>query len=218
MISFAFGQTRPALQRLLCLGAHSDDIEIGAGGTILTLLAANPSLEITWVVFSGSGPRAGEAQRSAEAFLAGAKSPRVVLRDYRDGFFPYQGAEIKETFEELKASPAPDLVLTHFRRDLHQDHRTLSELTRNTFRDHAILEYEIPKYDGDMGQPNVYVRLTPEVVQRKVDVLLECFATQRNKRWFTDDLFRGHMRIRGMECNSPSTYAEAFHGHKLVLG
>jgi LmbE family N-acetylglucosaminyl deacetylase len=218
MLTFGFRHTRPAMSHVLCLGAHADDIEIGCGGTILTLLEAEPSLAVTWVVFSAAGPRAEEARQSAASFLAAAAGRTVVVHDFRDGFFPYTGAPIKEQFEELKARVSPDLVFTHYRHDLHQDHRVLSELTRNTFRDHAILEYEIPKYDGDLGQPNVFVPLETGVCHRKVEILLSSFATQRAKRWFTDDLFRAHLRLRGMECNSPSTYAEAFHGHKLVLG
>ncbi len=218
MLAFDLRHKRPGLSHVVCLGAHSDDIEIGCGGTLLSLLAAQPSLAVTWVVFSGAGPRAEEARRSAASFLAGAVRREVVVHDFRDGFFPWQGAAIKERFEELKAGPAPDLVFTHFRHDLHQDHRLLAELTWNTWRDHAILEYEIPKYDGDLGRPNVFVPLDAADVRRKVDLLLEHFGTQRSKKWFTEDLFLAHLRIRGMECQSPSTFAEAFHGHKIVLG
>jgi LmbE family N-acetylglucosaminyl deacetylase len=218
MLTFGFGSTRPAVTHVLCLGAHSDDIEIGCGGTILTLLGAVHPLAVTWVVFSATGPRADEARRSAEGFLTGAAKREIVLHEFRDGYFPHAGAEIKDRFEELKVRVSPDLVFTHYRDDLHQDHRLLSELTRNTFRDHAILEYEIPKYDGDLGRPNVYVPLEAAVCRRKVDLLLSSFETQRGKRWFTDDLFHAHMRIRGMECNSSSHHAEAFHGYKIVLG
>ena len=218
MLTFGFRDARPPITNVLCLGAHSDDIEIGCGGTILTLLETVRPLAVTWVVFSAAGPRAGEARLSADRFLAGAGQRDIVLYDFRDGFFPYNGAAIKERFEELKARVSPDLVFTHHRHDLHQDHRTLSELTRNTFRDHAVLEYEIPKYEGDLGHPNVFVPLDTGICRRKVDLLLEGFETQRSKRWFTDDLFHAHLRLRGMECNSPSTYAEAFHGHKVILG
>jgi len=218
MIKFGFGQARPTIAHVLCLGAHADDIEIGCGGTMLTLLDTVKPLSVTWVVFSAAGPRAEEARRAAGSCLAAAATREVVVHDFRDGFFPHTGAAIKEKFEELKTRPSPDLVFTHYRHDLHQDHRVLSELTRNTFRDHAILEYEIPKYDGDLGRPNVFVPLESSVVQRKVDLLLSSFPSQSGKRWFTDDLFRAHLRLRGMECNSPSNHAEAFHGHKLVLG
>ena len=218
MLTFGFRDARPAVSHVLCLGAHSDDIEIGCGGTILTLLEAVQPLAVTWVVFSATGARAEEARQSADTFLAGGAGRDVVLYDFRDGYFPYTGGAIKDRFEELKARVSPDLVFTHHRHDLHQDHRLLSELTRNTFRDHAILEYEIPKYDGDMGQPNVFVPLEAATCRRKVDLLLANFGTQRSKRWFTDDLFHAHLRLRGMECNSPSTFAEAFHGHKVVLG
>jgi LmbE family N-acetylglucosaminyl deacetylase len=218
MFTFGLRHAPPAISHVLCLGAHSDDIEIGCGGTILSLLAGVQPLKVTWVVFSAKGPRAEEARHSADTFLAGAAERNVLLHDFRDGYFPYDGAAIKDRFEELKAGPAPDMVFTHFRNDLHQDHRLLSELTRNTFRDHAILEYEIPKYDGDMGQPNVFVPLETAICRRKVELLLANFGTQRSKRWFTDDLFHAPLRLRGMECNSPSTCAEAFHGHKVVLG
>ena len=217
MIQFGFQQTRPAIRNLLCVGAHSDDIEIGCGGTVLALLGAVQPVHVTWVVFSAAGPRADEARTAAAGFLAGAAGREVVVHDFRDGFFPYTGGAIKERFEELKRVK-PDLVFTHYRNDLHQDHRVISELTRNTFRDHAILEYEIPKYDGDLDRPNVFVPLDAAVCRRKVDLLLQSFPTQATKRWFTDDLFHAHLRVRGMECNSPSNLAEAFHGHKLVLG
>jgi LmbE family N-acetylglucosaminyl deacetylase len=218
MLTFGFRGARPAISHVLCVGAHSDDIEIGCGGTLLTLLEAVQPLAVTWVVFSAAGSRAAEARQSADSFLSAAAGREVVVHDFRDGFFPYDGAAIKERFEELKSRVSPDLVFTHFRHDRHQDHRLLSDLTANTFRDHAILEYEIPKYDGDLGQPNVFVPLEAAVCRRKVDLLLSHFGTQRSKRWFTDDLFHAHMRLRGMECNSPSTFAEAFHGHKVVLG
>ncbi len=203
---------------MLALGCHSDDIEIGAGGLLMRLLRAHPDLDVRWVVFSAPGERRDEARASAEDLLAGAESPVVETHDFRDGYFPYDGAQVKDVFEALKAGPAPDLVLTHHRQDLHQDHRLVCELTWNTFRDHLVLEYEIPKYDGDLSRPNLYVPLEEDVARRKVEVLLRHFGTQRNKHWFTEDLFLGLMRVRGMECRSPTGYAEAFHGRKLVLG
>jgi len=203
--------------RVLALGCHSDDIEIGAGGTLMRLLGAHPALDVHWVVLSAHGDRVAEARASAQDLLAGATSPRVDVHGFRDGYFPYDGAQVKDVFEALKAQVSPDLILTHHRQDLHQDHRLVCELTWNTFRDHLVLEYEIPKYDGDLSRPNVYVPLEEAVARRKVEVLLRHFGTQRDKHWFTEDLFLGLMRVRGMECRSPTGYAEAFHGRKLVL-
>jgi LmbE family N-acetylglucosaminyl deacetylase len=202
--------------RILCLGSHSDDIEIGCGGTILRLLSQNPNCEVTWVVFSSTKEREQEARSSAEMFLGRAAEKHVIVNDCRDGFFPYDGASVKQSMEGLK-STNPQLILTHNRRDSHQDHRVIAELTWNTFRDHFILEYEIPKYDGDMGQPSVFVPLEEDIYQRKVRHLMDAFATQRNKRWFQPETFLALMRLRGMECNSPSGYAEAFYCRKLVL-
>jgi len=206
------------VESVLAIGCHSDDIEIGCGGTLLALLARNPEIEITWLVLSGAGERADEARSSAAAFLAGAKrEPTVVLESFRDSFFPYSGGDVKEAFERLKPTVSPQLVFTHAGTDLHQDHRLVSELTWNTFRNHLILEFEIPKYDGDLGSPNVFVPLDESVVNRKIELLLEGFATQRSRHWFTDDIFRGLMRIRGMEANSPTWFAEAFRCRKLQL-
>lgn len=201
----------------LLLGAHSDDIEIGCGGTLLALLGASPATRVRWVVFSGDGERAEEARASADAFLAEAEDATVDLHGFRDGFFPHHGAEIKERFEELKGF-APDLILTHRGTDRHQDHRVISELTWNTFRNHLVLEYEIPKYDGDLGRPNVFMPLSEELRTRKVDLLLEYFASQRQKSWFTRETFEGIMRIRGIECASPTGYAEGFDARKITLG
>jgi LmbE family N-acetylglucosaminyl deacetylase len=206
----------PSPTRILAIGCHSDDIEIGCGGTILTLIESLPSVEVCWVVLSASGERAGEARRSAEAFLDGAAATEVIVHDYRDGFLPYVGGDVKQVFEDLKAF-GPDLVFTHYSNDRHQDHRLASELTWNTFRNHLVLEYEIPKYDGDFGSPNVFVGLTRPVAERKVELLLAHFETQRDRRWFTSDLFFAVMRIRGMESNSPSRLAEGFYGRKVVL-
>jgi len=204
--------------RVLAVGCHADDIEIGCGGTILALAERRPDLEVTWLVLGAGGARADEARASAAAFLAGARAePTVLVESFRDGFFPYLGGAVKERFEQLKREVAPELVFTHVGIDLHQDHRLVSELTWNTFRDHLILEYEIPKYDADLAAPNVYVPLAPDVLQRKVDLLLEHFPSQRGKHWFTEDLFRSLARVRGMEANSPTRFAEAFRCRKLVL-
>jgi LmbE family N-acetylglucosaminyl deacetylase len=202
--------------RLLCLGAHADDIEIGCGGTILRLLEEHDDLEVRWVVLSAAGLRATEAAESAKRFLANAKQRLVVIRDFRDGFFPYIGADLKIFFEELKSTYSPDLVLTHCRSDLHQDHRLVSDLTWNTFRDHLILEYEIVKYDGDIGAPSFFVPLSSSVSQKKVSILMDCFGSQREKKWFTEDTFLSIMRLRGIESNAPQKYAEAYYCRKLV--
>lgn len=201
---------------ILCLGSHSDDIEIGCGGTILRLAQQYPNCRFHWVVFSAVGIRKAEAQRSAELFAGHDRLQGPVLQSFQDGFMPFEGAKIKRMFEELKPV-SPDLILTHSRRDAHQDHRLIAELTWNTFRDHLIFEYEIPKYDGDMGQPNVFVPLEPNQYQTKLCFLMEAFQSQQAKRWFREDTFLSLMRLRGMECNAPSGYAEAFYGRKLVL-
>jgi LmbE family N-acetylglucosaminyl deacetylase len=204
--------------RVLCLGAHADDIEIGCGGTILTLLAARRNVHCSWIVFSGGGgPREGEARRAAALFLKGARRREIEVHAYRDGFFPYVGAEIKDTFEEIARVVSPDLIFTHTRDDRHQDHRTVSDLTWNTFRNHLILEYEVPKYDGDLGQPNCFIPLAPAVVRTKVRHLLSAFASQRRKRWFSGDTFRGLLRLRGVESGAPEGLAEAFHARKALL-
>jgi LmbE family N-acetylglucosaminyl deacetylase len=202
--------------QLLCLGAHSDDIEIGCGGTLLHLKRVFPALKFHWVVFSAGGPRGQEAAKAAEMFTAGCEKA-IVLKEFRDGFLPYSGTQIKEFFEELKDLVKPDVIFTQWGGDAHQDHRLLSELTWNTFRDHLILEYEVPKYDGDMGRPNLFVPLEAPLYTQKVDCLFEAFPSQHAKRWFDRETFLGLMRIRGMEANSPSGYAEAFHCRKMVL-
>jgi len=204
----------PAPRNVLVIGCHPDDIEIGCGGTILSLTHSHPDLAITWVVLSASGLRADEARASASDFLTQAGSTDIRLHEFRDGFLPYEGAAVKDLFESLK-SVEPDVVLTHARFDLHQDHRFACELVWNTFRDHLILEYEIPKYDGDLGTPNVFVPLEEAVVNEKVRLLRAHYATQSEKHWFEEELFRGLMRIRGME--SATRYAEAFTCRKLAL-
>ena len=203
--------------RVLAIGCHADDVEIGCGGTILALAARRPDLEVTWLVLGAKGARADEARSSAAAFLGGAAKSEIVVEGFRDGFFPYLGPALKDRFEQLKGEVSPDLIFTHVGIDLHQDHRLVSELTWNTFRDHLILEYEVPKYDADLAAPNVYVPLSDEIVGRKVELLREHFPSQRDKHWFTDDLFLGLMRIRGMEAAAPTRFAEAFRCRKLVL-
>lgn len=202
--------------KVLCLGSHSDDIEIGCGGTVLRLAAQYPGCEFHWIVFSATGVREAEARRAAGLF-AGARLKQPVLKSFQDGFMPFVGAQVKAVFEGELKQLSPDLVFTHNRKDAHQDHRLISELTWNTFRDHLILEYEIPKYDGDLGQPSVFVPLEQEICQKKVQYLMDTFQSQREKRWFQPETFLSLMRLRGMECNAPSGYAEAFYCRKLVL-
>jgi LmbE family N-acetylglucosaminyl deacetylase len=202
---------------VLCLGAHSDDIEIGLGGTLLGLMARGLQLEVHWCVLSAEGPREAEARNSASDFLSGAAAQTIETMIFRDGFFPQQGEAIKSWFEDLKTRASPDLIFTHRRDDAHQDHREVCQLTWNTFRDHLILEYEIPKWDGDLGQPNLYVSMPDAILQRKIELLNRHFATQRSKQWFDADTFRGLARLRGMECRAPERFAEAFFARKLLM-
>ncbi len=203
--------------RLLFIGAHSDDIEIGCGGTVLELLGDQPDAAVKWVVLSSEEDRGREAEEAAHVLLAGAREPEVEIESFRGAYFPSELSRIKDYFETLK-SFEPDLVFTHAREELHQDHRIVGELTWNTFRDHLILEYEIPKYDGGLGSPSVFVPLSERNVDSKVDLLMTAFRSQHGKRWFTPETFRALMRLRGVECNAPSGYAEAFFCRKMLLG
>lgn len=202
---------------ILSLGAHSDDIEIGCGGTLLQLKSVFRNLKLHWVVFSAAGMRGKEAETAAN-LIAGGCAKKIWLKEYRDGFLPYDGANVKEEFERLKTEVNPDVIFTHWHGDAHQDHRLVSELTWNTFRNHLILEYEVPKYDGDLGRPNLFVPLTESVCREKIDHLFAAFGSQCSKPWFDRETFWGLMRIRGMESNSGSGYAEAFHVRKMVFG
>ena len=202
---------------ILCLGAHSDDIEIGAGGTILTLIASGVKLDVHWCVLSGGGERSAEARASAEAFLQGSNSSQVEVADFEDSYFPVHSRSIKHWLIDVRSRVNPDMVLTHARFDAHQDHREVNQLTWNVFRDHLVLEYEIPKWDGDLGQPNAYVPLTAAVLERKVELLHQHFGTQRSKDWFDRDTFAGLARLRGMECRAPEHFAEAFTVRKAKL-
>jgi LmbE family N-acetylglucosaminyl deacetylase len=217
MLDLRFSIPVNAPCRILCLGAHSDDIEIGCGGTVLTLLDAYPHAEFGWVVFSANPQRACEARNSANSFLQRAQVKHILIKDFRESFFPYDGAVIKEYFEQLRGDFSPDLIFTHYRSDLHQDHRLISELTWNTFRNHTILEYEIPKYDGDLGVPNVFVPLSEPMSRKKLQYILESFQSQHNKTWFDQETFLSLLRLRGMECSALSKYAEAFYCRKTVL-
>ncbi len=201
---------------ILLLGAHSDDIEIGCGGAVLHLARRYPAARIVWAVFSGDVQRAREARRSAADFTRG-RAALIVTESFRDGFFPAQFEQLKTRFELLKAEVQPDLIFTHRGDDAHQDHRAISQLTWNTFRNHMILEYEIPKWDGDLGTPNIFVPVNKQDAQKKTRLLMKHFGTQRSKHWFTADTFAALMRIRGLECASPSGLAEGFYGRKLTL-
>jgi LmbE family N-acetylglucosaminyl deacetylase len=218
MLSFTPLVARKRPLELLCLGAHSDDLEIGCGGTVLDLLRRYPQVKITWVVLSAPGQRAVEARRSARALLRGAVDVQIVLDAYPDAYFPAQFESLKTRFEELKRHVAPDVILTHRLEDRHQDHRVVGELTWQTWRDHLILEYEIPKYEGDLGQPNVYVPLSAQSGRRKVRHLLRYFGTQRSKSWFNAATFAGLMSLRAVECRAESGFAEAFHLRKATIG
>ena len=214
MLKLDFGDS---LQQVLCLGSHSDDIEIGCGGTIFKLIQMYPDVTINWVVFGATGTREQEAIASAESFLSSVRHKNIVVKGFKDGFFPYIGAEIKLYFEQLKHQVNPDLILTHYGRDLHQDHRLISELTKNTFRNHLIWEYEIPKYDGDLGSPNLLVHLDKSICHKKVQHLMNHFQTQNNKQWFTEETFTSILRIRGIESNAPEQYAEGFYCRKIIF-
>lgn len=203
--------------RVLCLGAHADDIEIGCGGTLLSLVSNAPHLIVHWVVFSGAGARAEEARRSASQLLGGHCPLTVEVLDFSDGLFPHDLPGIKSAFEELKRV-SPDLILTHSLGDAHQDHAVVASLSHNTFRDHLVLGYEVPKYDGDLGRTNTYVHLTQEIAQRKADAIYTAFPSQQNRRWFSPETFLSLARIRGVECNAPEGFAEAFHAPKMVFG
>lgn len=202
--------------RILALGAHCDDIEIGCGGALLSLLAAHTNLRFDWVIFASDPTRAREAEASVDRFLRHAKERRIVIREFRNGYFPDQWARIKDEFEALKDEVSPDLIFTHYHSDLHQDHRTIAELTWNTFRDHLILEYEIPKYDSDLDSPNFFFPLEATVAAEKARAIVQSFPSQRDKSWFTEDAFLALMRLRGVQC--AAAYAEAFYARKLCVG
>jgi LmbE family N-acetylglucosaminyl deacetylase len=202
---------------VLCLGAHSDDIEIGAGATLLSWLDQGIRLDVHWCVLSGAGEREGEARASAADFLAPAASRQIEVMAFRDGFFPEQGEQIKLWFEGLKGRVKPDVILTHRGDDAHQDHRQVARLAWNTFRDHLILEYEIPKWDGDTARPNLYMPVSAAAIRSKVELLMRHFGSQRSKQWFDAEVFLGLARLRGMECRAQERYAEAFVARKLSL-
>ncbi|HMV56137.1 MAG TPA: PIG-L family deacetylase [Nitrospira sp.] len=217
MLKLILDRDRKKPLRLLCIGAHSDDLEIGCAGTLLSWIDSDPEVEIRWVVLSAGGKRAAEARSSAKSLFGKHVKPEIVLGGFRDGFMPSQYAELKTFFETLKIGFEPDIVLTHYLGDRHQDHRLAAELTWNTWRNHLIFEYEIPKYEGDLAQPNAYVPIAKKMAERKIGLLGRHFSTQRNKDWFVPENFYSIMRLRGIECRSPSGMAEAFHVRKWLL-
>jgi LmbE family N-acetylglucosaminyl deacetylase len=202
---------------VLCLGAHCDDVEIGCAATLMKLIKDLPRIKFSWIVFSSTEERAKEATNSAQQLLKGAESSEIEILNHRNGYFPYYGTKIKDSFENLKSRIQPNLIFTHYRNDLHQDHRLIGELTWNTFRDHWILEYEVPKYDGDFGSPNFFVPSHIDKMNKKIDVLLDCFKSQKHRSWFTRSTFESLMRLRGVECNSESGFAEAFYSRKTIF-
>lgn len=216
MLKFRLEQKPDSAYKVLCLGSHCDDIEIGCGGTILKLIKNYSNIEFYWVVFSANTQREQEAYDSANKFLKDVKA-KVLIKKFRDGFLPFNGIEVKEVFEQFKQEFTPDIIFTHYRHDLHQDHRLISDFTWNTFRNHLILEYEIPKYDGDLGKPNFFVHLDEEICQNKIKCILNSFQSQKEKQWFTEDTFLSLLRLRGIESNAPDKYAEAFHCRKVVF-
>lgn len=213
MLGFKFANDKPL--NILALGAHCDDIEIGAGGTLLKIFDEYKIGAVRWVIFASNELRKKEATASAEMFLEGIENVEIVIHEYRDGFLPFNASDVKESFEAIKHDFNPDVVFTHYRTDRHQDHRLVSDLTWNTWRNHQILEYEIPKYDGDLGIPNFYVPLEQKYIDKRNKILMEAFASQREKHWFDDDTFKALPRLRGME--SATTYAEAFFARKVIL-
>jgi LmbE family N-acetylglucosaminyl deacetylase len=217
MLTLTLGIPARATLKILCLGAHSDDIEIGCGGTLLRLIEEHKNIEVYWVVFSSRGQRKREALKSAQFVLAPLQKKTIAVKSFKDGYFPFQGDALKDVFERMKKKIAPDVIFTHYREDRHQDHRTISDLTWNTFRDHLILEYEIPKYDGDVGNPNIYAGLSRNLCERKRDLILKYFVSQQKKHWFTEDLLFSLLRLRGMETGRTAEFAEAFYCRKGVL-
>jgi len=202
---------------ILCLGAHSDDIEIGCGGTILRILQEFDNICVKWIVFSALNDRKTEAVQSAKNFLNNVKKQNVIIKDYKENYFPFIGDKIKDYYDEIKYNFNPDIIFTHYKNDAHQDHKIISDITWNTFRNHMILEYEIPKYDGDFGSPNLFIKLPENVCQKKINYIMNNFKTQKRKNWFTDDTFWALLRLRGMEAKSPSKYAEAFYCKKIIF-
>ena len=217
MLKFHFAAAKKKTLRILCVGAHSDDIEIGCGGTILRLLSEYADVEVHWIIFGSNGQRNSEATASARNFLSGAKRKKIVVKNFKDSYFPYRAEKMKKYFTALSKRISPDVIFTHYRHDLHQDHRLISELTWNAYRNHLILEYEIVKYDGDLGLPNFFVHIDKALCRKKVDFIMDSFKSQREKDWFTPDAFFSILRLRGIESRAPGRYAEGFYCRKLVV-
>jgi len=216
MLELLLNKSRDSSLKILCLGAHSDDIEIGCGGTIMKLLQTYSNVEFLWVVFSADEIRKQEALKSASLILEKASIKKIKIHNFRDSFFPYQGSEIKESFEDMKAFN-PELIFTHQYSDLHQDHKQISELTYNTFRNHLVLEYEIPKYDGDLGSPNVFSPIDKKLYNQKIELIISSFKSQEHNQWFSESTFQAILRLRGIESHCPTGYAEAFYCRKIVI-
>ena len=217
MLKFIIGN-QEKVTNILCLGSHCDDIEIGCGGTILRITESmKHNTYVYWVIFSADSRRKREALTSADEYLRDTKGKKIIVKDFQNSYFPYYGKEIKDFFEKLKSEFSPDIVFTHYRNDLHQDHRLISELTWNTYRNHFILEYEVPKYDGDFGNPNFFVHLDEAICRRKIESIVKHYTTQRDKHWFTENTFYSVLRLRGMESNSKSMFAEGFYCRKIVI-
>ena len=217
MLALNFENKAPDGINVLCLGAHCDDIEIGCGGSILKLIKSQQINSIVWITFCSNQVREKEAFDSANSFLADVKNKKIIIRDFKDGFLPYIGFDVKEEFEKLKQEIQPDLIFTHYRHDLHQDHRLICDLTWNTFRNHFILEYEIPKYDGDLGTPNLFLVLDDDIVKQKLDIIFENFKSQYTKEWFSRETLTSLMKLRAVECQAARKYAEAFYNRKTIL-
>lgn len=213
MIGFRLDQKEDL--NILCLGAHCDDIEIGCGGTILKIIENYQISHFKWVIFTSNEIRKEEATLSAEMFLQNVKSKEIIIKEYRDGFLPFLATEVKDYFEELKRAFNPIIIFTHYRDDRHQDHRLVSDLTWNTWRDHLILEYEIPKYDGDLGIPNFFVPLEEKYIKKRNEIVLKVFKSQASKQWLHEDIFTSLPRLRGME--SVTKFAEAFYARKILF-
>ncbi|MEM7452769.1 MAG: PIG-L deacetylase family protein [Planctomycetota bacterium] len=206
----------PDIRTVLCLGAHADDIEIGCGGTILKMLLSNPEIKFHWVVFSADGHRRQEALESVRS-LTESDRVEIETHSYTDAYFPSQWKNLKREFSRLRRRVKPDLIFTHRREDRHQDHSTISNLTWNAFRNHLIFEYEIPKYEGDLGQPNVFVPLDEELMQLKCRWVIDAFKTQADKHWFDEETMKSILRLRGIESGRNGRYAEAFYCRKLSI-
>jgi LmbE family N-acetylglucosaminyl deacetylase len=216
MLPAVLGQPGTPLS-ILCLGAHCDDIEIGCGGTVLRLLAERPGSTVHWAAMSSNPEREREARAAATELLAGAARSEIVINTFRDGYVGYEPAAAKDFFEATKKTVKPDVIFTHHRHDRHQDHRLVAELTWNTWRNHLVLEYEIPKYEGDLGHPSLYVPLSAATARRKIDVILRSFPSQAGRSWFRAETFEAILRLRGIECNAPEGFAEAFHATKWTI-